>query len=55
MPRKQASKPRKTRDPEEYKRFLEAAKTAEASDNPKDLERALKRVAPKHRQAKMPR
>lgn len=33
-------------DPEESKRFLEAAKVAEASDDPKDFERALKAVAP---------
>jgi len=32
-------------DPAESKRFLEAAKKAEASDDPKDFERALKRVA----------
>jgi hypothetical protein len=32
-------------DPEESKRFLETAKAAEASDDPKDLERALIRVA----------
>lgn len=32
-------------DPEEYKRFLEAAKKAEASDDPKEFERAFKKVA----------
>jgi len=34
-------------DPEESERFLEAAEAAEASDDPKDLEKALKAVAPK--------
>jgi hypothetical protein len=33
-------------DPEESKRFLETAKAAEASDDPKDFERALKAIAP---------
>jgi hypothetical protein len=33
-------------DPEESQRFLDAAKTAEASKDPKDFERALKAVAP---------
>jgi hypothetical protein len=32
-------------DPEESGRFLETAKDAEASDDPKDFERALKAVA----------
>jgi hypothetical protein len=31
---------------EQYQRFLEAARVAGASDNPKDLERAVKKVAP---------
>jgi hypothetical protein len=33
-------------DPEQSKRFLEAAKKAEASNDPKALERALKKIAP---------
>jgi hypothetical protein len=33
-------------DPEESQRFLDEAKAAEASDDPKDFERALKAVAP---------
>ena len=41
MPRKPAPK---WDDPEESKRFLETAKTVEASDDPKDFERAIKRV-----------
>lgn len=44
MPRKPAPK---WDDPEESKRFLEEAKAAEASDDPKDLEKVLKAVAPK--------
>lgn len=44
MPRKP---PAKWDDPEESKRFLDAAKTAEASDDPKDFDRALKKIAPK--------
>ena len=34
-------------DPEESKRFLDTAKTVEASDDPEEFERVLKRVAPK--------
>ncbi len=34
-------------DPEESKRFLEAAKAAEASDDPEDFDKALRAVAPK--------
>jgi hypothetical protein len=45
MPRKPAPK---WDDPEESERFLEAAKAAEASDDPKDFERALKRTAKPH-------
>jgi hypothetical protein len=44
MPRK--PKP-KWDDPEQSKRFLEAAKAAGASDDPKDFDRALKKIAPK--------
>jgi hypothetical protein len=32
-------------DPEQYKRFLEAAKKAAASDDPKALDKAVKAVA----------
>ena len=42
MPRK-VLKP-KWDDPAESERFLAEAKAAEASDDPKDLERALKRI-----------
>lgn len=42
MPRKP---PPKWDDPEESARFLEEAKAAEASDDPRDLDRALKAVA----------
>lgn len=44
MPRKPSPK---WDDPEESKRFLETAKAIEASDDPKDFERALKIVAPR--------
>ena len=44
MPRKL---PPKWDDPEESKRFLETAKTAEASDDPQDFERALKSIVSK--------
>jgi hypothetical protein len=47
MPRKSARKLQKKRpasDPEQYQRFLEAARVAGASDNPKDLERAVKKL-----------
>jgi hypothetical protein len=33
-------------DPEQYKRFLEAAKKAEASDDPRALDKAVKKIAP---------
>jgi hypothetical protein len=45
MPRKPQKK-RPAKDPEQYARFLEAAREAGASDNPKDLEKAIKRLAP---------
>jgi hypothetical protein len=38
-------KKRPEKDPEQYKRFLEAARDAGASDSPKDLERAVKKLA----------
>lgn len=40
-------------DPEEYKRFLETAKKVGASDDPKDFDRAFKKVVtPKPHRAK---
>jgi len=42
MPRKPAPK---WDDPEESKRFLDEAKAAEASDDPKDFDAVLKKVA----------
>lgn len=36
-------------DPEQSKRFLEAAKLAEASNDPKALDRAVKKIAPRRR------
>jgi hypothetical protein len=44
MPRKTLPKKKRT-DPEQLKRFLEAAKEAQGSKNPADFERALKKVA----------
>lgn len=41
MPRKPAPK---WDDPEESKRFLETAEAVEASDDPKDFDKALKRI-----------
>lgn len=43
MPRKPAPK---WDDPEQSQRFLDTAKAVEASDDPSDLDRALKVVAP---------
>lgn len=45
MPRKPAPK---WDDPAQSQRFLDEAKAAEASDDPKDFERALKRIAKPH-------
>jgi hypothetical protein len=42
MPRKPAPKPD---DPEESQRFLDTAREVEASDDPKDFERAFAKVA----------
>lgn len=42
--RKPALKP-KTRDPEEYKRFLETAREVVAEEDPKAFDRAFKKVA----------
>ncbi len=46
MPSKPTRKRQKD-DREEYKRFLETAKKVEASDDPKDFERAFNRVTSK--------
>lgn len=43
MAAKNKPKPKQD-DPEESKRFLETAKAVEASNDPKDFERAFKRV-----------
>ncbi len=53
MPRKPASKPDKTRDPEEYKRFLETAREVGAEEDPKAFDRAFKKITrrPKHGEA----
>lgn len=45
MPRKPAQKPKLT-DAERHKRFVEMARAVEASDDPKDFDRAFKKVAP---------
>lgn len=44
MPRKQARKSDKVRDPKEYKRFLETAREVEADSDPKAFDRAFKKV-----------
>jgi hypothetical protein len=49
MPRKRAPKPDKSRDPEEYKRFLETARAAGADESPEAFDRAFKRVVIKRR------
>jgi hypothetical protein len=55
MPRKPAPNPKKSSDPEEYKRFLEAARESEASEDPKTFNKAFskvtsaKRLADKHK------
>jgi hypothetical protein len=46
MPRKPQKK-RPEKDPAQYARFVEAARDAEASENPKDLEMAIKKIARK--------
>jgi hypothetical protein len=46
MPRKPAPK---WDDPEESQRFLDEAKAAEASDDPKDFDKALRTVVPGRR------
>jgi hypothetical protein len=46
MPSNPQKKPKaKWDDPAESQRFLDEAKAAEASDDPKDLERALRAIA----------
>jgi hypothetical protein len=56
MTRKPKSKPEsKWDDPEESQRFLDAAKTAEASDDPKDFDRALTKIAAAQKVTKTPR
>jgi hypothetical protein len=42
---------RKPDDPEQYKRFLEAARKAEADETEEGADRAFKRVAQKSRKA----
>ena len=49
MTRKPAKRP--PDDPAQYKRFLDAAKKAEASDDPKALDKALKKIAPSKKRA----
>ena len=45
MPKKPEQKPKIT-DAERHKRFLEEARRSEASDDPEDFDKALKKVAP---------
>jgi len=45
MPKGPKGEKRPADDPEQYARFLEAAKKAEASDDPKALEKAVKAVS----------
>ncbi len=40
--------PRKPDDPAQYKRFLEAAKKAEADETEKGADKAFKKVTSKH-------
>jgi len=44
-PTKRKPKAKPKSDPAQYKRFLEAAKASEASDDAKAFDKALKRVA----------
>ena len=46
MTAKPKTKPPKLTDAERHARFLETARQVEASDDPKDFEKAFKRVAP---------
>jgi len=44
------NRPRKGADsPEEFQRFLETAREVEASDDPKDFDRAFKKIVSKGR------
>lgn len=45
--RKKTKPDEKTRDPDQYARFLEAAKKAEASDDPKEFDKAFRQVTKK--------
>ena len=45
MTRKPAKPTRPPADPAQYKRFIEAAEKAEASDDPKALDKAVKKIA----------
>ena len=47
MTKPKPKKPPGHADPDEYARFLEAAKQAEASDDPKDFDKAFERVTSK--------
>jgi hypothetical protein len=51
MTRKTPPPKRLPDDPEQYKRFLEAAKRAEASDDPKALDKAVKKVSKPEKRA----
>jgi hypothetical protein len=44
MARKSDQKPRKSSDPEEYQRFLQAAREVEAEQDSEAFDRAFKRV-----------
>lgn len=44
MPRNTTSKPKRSSDSAQYKRFLETAKEVGASDDPKAFDRAFKKV-----------
>jgi hypothetical protein len=46
--RKNHERKPKLSDEERHKRFLEEARRAEASDDPEDFDRALKKIAPKN-------
>jgi len=45
MPRKPDQKPKKSSDPEEYKRFLQAAREVEAEQDSEAFDRAFKKIA----------
>jgi hypothetical protein len=44
MPRKPARKPKLT-DAERFKRFVDMARKVEASEDPKDFDKAFKKIA----------